>query len=346
MKKMKFAIIGTGFWANYQLPGWFELEQVELIAVYNRTQTRADEFARRFNVPNVYDDIDELLDRHAAELDFVDIITDVDTHLFFTTKAAERGLNVICQKPMAPSLDAARQLVDVCQQHGVRLYIHENFRWQTPIRQLKAALDSGRIGVPFSAVVSFQSAFPVFENQPFLAELEQFILTDIGSHILDICRFLFGEARSLYCQTMRINPTIRGEDVANVMMTMQSGLLCKVAMSYASVLEHEVFPQTLVTVEGATGSVVLDRDFAIRTTTRTATGQRNTQVQTATSPQYDWADPAYALVHASIVTCNRNLLDDLRGLGGAETTGADNFETIRLVYAAYESARTNAVIQL
>lgn len=346
MQKLKFAVIGTGFWANYQLPAWFELEHVELVALYNRTRARADEFAQRFNVPHVYDTIDELLDNHAHELDFVDIITDVDTHLHFTTKAAERQLDVICQKPMGPSLEAARQMVDTCRQRGVRLYIHENFRWQTPIRQLKAMLNSGVIGQPFKAMVSFCSAFPVFDNQPFLAELEQFILTDIGSHVLDVCRFLFGEARSLYCQTTRVNPTILGEDVATVLMTMQSGLVCHVAMSYASILAHEVFPQTLVTVEGAVGSVVLTRDFEIRTTIRDQNGQTHTQLQTATPPVYDWADPAYALVHASIVDCNRNLLTDLRGLGGAETTGTDNFETIRLVYAAYDSARRNEVIHL
>ena len=356
MQKLKFAVIGTGFWANYQLPAWFELEHVELVALYNRTRARADDFARRFpgrrpNVPHVYDTIDELFDHHrtggpADELDFVDIITDVDTHLHFTTKAAERGLDVICQKPMGPSLEAARQMVDTCRQWGVRLYIHENFRWQTPIRQLKAVLNSGAIGEPFQATVSFRSAFPVFDNQPFLAELEQFILTDIGSHILDICRFLFGEAQSLYCQTTRVNPTIRGEDVANVLMTMRSGLVCSVIMSYASILEHEVFPQTLVTVEGSAGSVVLTRDFEIRTTTRHQDGRTDTQSQTAVPPVYDWADPAYALVHASIVDCNRNLLTDLRGLGGAETTGTDNFETIRLVYAAYDSAKRNEVITL
>lgn len=351
MQKLKFAVIGTGFWANYQLPAWFELEHVELVALCNRTRARADEFARRFNVPHVYDDVDELLDRHrtggpADKLDFVDIITDVDTHLYFTTKAAEHKLDVICQKPMGPSLEAAQQMVTVCREQGVRLYIHENFRWQTPIRQLKAVLDSGVIGQPFRATVSFCSAFPVFDNQPFLAELEQFILTDIGSHVLDVCRFLFGEARSLYCQTARVNPTIRGEDVATVLMTMQSGLVCHAAMSYASILEYEVFPQTLVTVEGVAGSVVLTRDFQIRITTRNATGQLHTQAQVATPPMYDWADPAYALVHASIVDCNRNLLTDLRGLGGAETTGADNFETIRLVYAAYDSAKRNEVVWL
>ncbi|GAB3955161.1 Gfo/Idh/MocA family oxidoreductase [Spirosoma harenae] len=338
---LKFAVIGTGFWANYQIPAWQELPGVELIAVYNRTLTRAKEIAQRFNVPNVYDNVDQLFDNHAYELDFVDIITDVDTHPIFTAKAAERGIDVICQKPMGPNLEAARQMADTCHRANVRLYIHENFRWQTPLRRLKAILDSGEIGTPFKAKVSFCSAFPVFDNQPFLAELDQFILTDIGSHILDVCRFLFGEAEWLSCQTIRVNPAIRGEDVANVLMKMRSGLSCFAEMSYASLLEKEAFPQTLVQVEGNAGSVVLTHDFQLCITTKSGTYQID-----ATPPYYPWADPAYSIVHASIVACNQNLLADLEGKGGAETTGANNFETIRLVYAAYDSAKRNETIYL
>lgn len=54
------------------------------------------------------------------------------------------------------------------------LFIHENFRWQAPIRAVKQAIDSGLIGKVFKARVSFCSAFPVFDNQPFLAELGTF----------------------------------------------------------------------------------------------------------------------------------------------------------------------------
>jgi predicted dehydrogenase len=346
MQKLKFAVIGTGFWANYQIPAWLMLDGVELVALYNRTRSKAEEFARQFEIPHVYDDVDELLNTHAHELDFVDIITDVDTHAGFTGKAAARGLNIICQKPMAPDLETSRQMVESCRQAGVQFYIHENFRWQTPIRQLREILESGVIGRPFKARVSFCSAFPVFENQPFLADLDQFILMDIGSHILDICRFLFGETASLYCRTARINPTIKGEDVANVLMEMRSGLTCYAEMSYASILEKEAFPQTLVSVEGASGSVVLTHDYTLRITTRNETGTMETRQQLAIPQQYAWADPAYALVHSSIVACNRNLLAALQGQGPAETTGDDNFETVRLVHAAYDSAARNAVIHL
>jgi predicted dehydrogenase len=95
MKTLRFAVIGTGFWANYQIPAWFELEGIELVALYNRTKSKAETLAEKYKVPRVYDDVQALLDNEA--LDFVDIITDVDTHETFTTMAARKGVHVICR---------------------------------------------------------------------------------------------------------------------------------------------------------------------------------------------------------------------------------------------------------
>src|SRR5690554_4159414 len=271
MKNLKFAVIGTGFWSYFQLKGWQELEGAIPIAFYNKTLSKAEALAEKFGVKHAYDDIDLLLDNHAHELDFADIITNVHTHYLFTEKAAARNLDVICQKPMGPDLDTCRKMLALSQKAGIKFLIHENFRWQAPIRKLNEILLSGGIGKPFKARVSFASAFPVFENQPFLAELEQFILTDVGSHIFDVCRFLFGECQSLYCLTARINPGIKGEDVATVLMNMKNGMSCIAEMSYASILEKEAFPETLVTVEGGRGSVVLGQDFVIKTTNQEGT---------------------------------------------------------------------------
>jgi predicted dehydrogenase len=338
MRTLKFAVIGCGFWSNYQIPAWQELEGVELVAVYNRTIAKAQAAAKKFGVPHYYDDIEALFANE--QLDFVDIITDVDTHARFTEMAAAKGIAVICQKPMAPNLETARHMVETCEKAGVPFFIHENFRWQTPIRKLKSILDSGVIGKPFKARVTFCSSFPVFTNQPFLAELEQFILTDIGSHILDICRFLFGEAQTLYCQTKRVNPSIKGEDVANVLMQMSTGVQCYAEMSYASILEHEHFPQTYVLVEADKGSVYLGPDFELRITTR-----EGTSAEYGTPPVYAWADPAYAVVHSSIVDTNRDILYALQGKGEAETTGKDNFKTVQLVFGSYESAEKGMVVK-
>jgi predicted dehydrogenase len=338
MEPLKFAVIGAGFWSNYQIAAWKELEGVELVAVHNRTRDKAESTAKKFAIPRTYTTVDELLNRES--LDFVDIITNVDTHARFTLSAAKKGINVVCQKPMAPSLADAELMVNACSEHSVKLFIHENFRWQAPIRALKEAMESKVIGKPFKARVSFCSAFPVFANQPFLAELEHFILTDIGSHVLDICRFLFGEAKTLHCLTQRINKGIRGEDVANVFMEMENGLHCIAEMSYASILEKESFPQTLILVEGESGSIHLTNDFELRITTR-----KRTTTSFIQPNLYDWVDPDYSVVHSSIVDCNRDILNGLRR-GNAETTGDDNLKTVQLVWACYESAATKQTVFL
>jgi predicted dehydrogenase len=338
-KKFRFAVLGCGFWANYQIPAWLELEDVELVALYNRTISKAEDLASRYNVSATYDNADLLFEKE--KLDFVDIITDVETHAHFTRMAAERSIPVICQKPMAPDFETAKKMLEVCSKSGIPFFIHENFRWQSPIREVKKVLQMNVIGEPFKARISFCSAFPVFDNQPALAELKHFIITDIGSHILDISRFLFGEAETLYCQTQTVNPKIKGEDVANVFLKMKSGLHCYAEMSYASILEKESFPETLLFIEGEYGSIELSDKYLLKITTL-----KGTIASTVEPVYYDWADKDYAVVHSSIVDCNRNILEGLQGKTTAETTAADNFETVKLVWAAYSSASSNKVIVL
>lgn len=338
MKPLKFAMFGTGFWANFQLPGWQEIDGVECVALYNRTQTKAQAIADKFNVPHVYPTPEALLDNEA--LDFVDICTNVETHLEFTRMAAERGLHVVCQKPMATTLEDAREMVEICQQNDVRLFINDNWRWQHSIRQLKRQLAQANIGNVFRARIHYVNSFPVFENQPFLKELDQFILTDIGSHILDTARFLFGEANSLYCQTYRVHADINGEDVATVMMNMGDDITVICEMSYASRTEIERFPETYVYIEGSKGFLELGPDFWIRETT-----EHGTMAKRHAPPHYSWADPAYDLVHSSIVPAQESFVKALRGEHDAENTGEDNFKTMQLVFGSYQSANQNQVLK-
>jgi len=340
MKPLRFALFGTGFWSRYQLAAWRELKGVACVALYNRTRAKAEALGRDFGITAIYDDPAELLERE--RIDFVDIVTDVGTHAPLTRLAAAHGLAVICQKPMATTLREAEAMVRFCKARRAPLFIHENFRWQAPLRALAAELKRGEIGRPFRARIDFISGYPVFENQPALAVLEQFIIADLGSHTLDLARFLFGEVSSIYCRTQRIHKKIKGEDVATLVLEMRNGMHVTVNMAYAAnPLEREAFPETLVFVEGETGSAELSPGCVLRTTTR-----HGTLVQKTPPPFYPWADPRYAVVHASIVPCNANLLAALRGRGPAETTGDDNLLTARLVFAAYESASRHRVITL
>jgi len=339
MSDLKFAIFGTGFWSQFQLAAWRELQGAECVALYNRTVSKAEALAERFGVPAVYGDPEELLEKEKP--DFVDIITDVGTHAKFTKLAAAHRVPVICQKPMAPSLAVAEEMVAVCRDAGVPLAIHENWRWQWPIRQLKRLLKEGRIGKVFQARVKYSCSFPVFENQPFLRDVEQFIVADMGSHLLDASRFLFGEAERLFCLTRQVHKDIKGEDVATVMMDMVGGATVLCEMSYASRLENERFPETYIYVEGEKGSAELGPDYWIR-----VTDENGTFAKRYPPPHYPWADPAYDVVHASIVPCNENLLEALRTGRPAETSGEDNLKTVKLVFACYDSAAAGEVIEM
>lgn len=339
MRPLRFAIFGAGFWAQYQLAAWRELKDVECVAIYNRTLAKAEALARKFNVPKTYADAEELL--HREKPDFVDIITDVESHSRFVLLAAKHKVPAICQKPLAPNLAEAERMVAACREAGVPLLVHENWRWQRPIRAAHNLLAEKSIGTPFRARIGMISGFPVFANQPFLKDLPQFILTDLGTHILDVARCLFGEASSVYCQIHRVHPDIKGEDVATVMMKMgpnQTTLLCE--MAYAeNPVEREVFPQTLMFVEGDKGTLEIAPDYWLRLTTAAGTSARRFP-----PCAYPWVDPAYAVVQSSIVECHNDMLRGLTGAGSAETTGEDNLRTLRLVFAAYESAARNQVV--
>ncbi|MGE5448436.1 MAG: Gfo/Idh/MocA family protein, partial [Bacteroidales bacterium] len=254
---------------------------------------------------------------------------------------AKYGKDVICQKPLAPSYEAAKRMMAVTRQAGVRFYVHENYRWQPQFRRVKEILDSGVIGKPFRCETAFLTAFPLFKTQPFLAELEQFALTDQGSHQFDVLRYLFGEVKTIYCEKQTVNPTIKGEDVTTSILRMDNGVICIQKISFSSPLEKEIFPQTTLLIEGDKGSIRLDAEFEISTTTPEGTVKEVVPMRA-----YPWQTDRLKPEPPSIVDINQNILNDMLGLGKAENTADDNFKTVQLVWAAYESADFGKIVKM
>lgn len=338
MSNLRFAVMGTGFWSNYQIPAWLEVGGVDLIAVYNRTVSKAEKVAERFGVPRVYADPEELFQKE--ELDFVDVITEVPAHAPFVLMAAKYKVPVICQKPMAPDYETAQEMVRACKEADIPFFVHENFRWQTPLRAFKGVLDEGHIGQPVRARIQFVHGMEdfVWENQPMLKTLERFALMDLGSHLLDVARFYFGEPQSLYCQHFQLRDDISGEDAGSVMLKI-GDMMCTCEISYSTKTEWKQFPETFVYVEGKKGTLELGANYFIRITTN-----EGTQIRRYAPPRYAWCDSEYNVAHASMVPIHQDFVRAFRTGESPETTGEDNLKTMRLVYAAYESAERNEVI--
>ena len=332
--------MGAGFWARFQLSAWREVPGVEIAALCDVERVKAEKMAHNLGIPRVFSDPLEMLQQVRPQL--VDVITSPSTHADMVRLAASQRVPVVVQKPMALSLREAEELVATCRSAGVPFFVHENWRWQRPLRELQRVLAQGEIGQIFRARITMVSGFPVFANQPYLKDLPQFLLADMGVHILDVARLLFGEAESVYSQTCRVHEDIRGEDVATVLLRTRAGATVVCEMGYAgNALERDRFPETYVFVEGAQGSAELAPDFWIRVTTTGGTVARR-----CPPPRYAWADPAYDVVHASMPACHENVARAVRGEGAAETTGEDNVKTLRLVFGAYDSAATNQVVAI
>ena len=331
-RPLRGALIGCGFFARNHLHAWAQLEGVEIVALCDSSAERLAVTAADFGIAKTYASAEALF--AAQRLDFVDIATTVASHRALVEMAAAAGVPCICQKPFASTLDDARAMVATCDAAGVALMVHENFRWQTPIQAVRQALDDGAIGTPFWGRVSFRSAFDVFSGQPYLATDERFILQDLGIHIIDIARFLFGEVAVLSASTQRVNPKIRGEDVATLLLRHAGGMTSVVDCSYATALPQELFPQTLIEIDGSEGTLRLGADFVLTLHRRGGA----TNVLHCEPPLHAWTERPWHNIQDSVFNIQAHWLQCLREQRTPQTSGADNLRTLALVEAAYASA--------
>lgn len=337
-KPLRGALIGCGFFALNQLRAWQDLDGVEIVALCDSDPQRLAEFARHAPDAATFTNAQALLDE--LELDFIDIATPTSAHKPLVLMGAAAGVDIICQKPFAATLDDARLMIDACAEGGVSLTVHENFRWQAPVRAAIEQLRSGVIGTPFFGRVSFRSGFDVYRLQPYLAKTPRFIIEDLGVHVLDIARALFGDVARLTCETRRVNPSIAGEDVATVMLAHEQGATCVVDFSYATKLASDPFPQSLIEVDGERGSLRLLPDFRLQV--HDAEGQVQTLDVSPVAP--NWSDAPWYPIQESVLRLQREWLANRLNGRDSETSGVDNFNTQALVEAAYTSAASGQTV--
>ena len=339
MAKPRGCVIGCGFFSVNHLHGWAELEDAcDIVAVCDVDAAKAKAAAERFGIPAHYTDAETML--RQAKPDFVDIVTTAPSHRPLVELCAGHGVGVIVQKPLALDWDDACALVGAAHQAKVPIMVHENFRFQAPLRRAREVLASGEIGKPTWGRFSWRTNFNVYAGQPYLAETKRFILMDIGVHVLDVARAFLGEAKEVFCHTQSIKPGIAGEDMATVMLRHDSGITSVNDFTYESRQSPDPFPQTLLHVEGTTGSIHLDVNYQMTVTT--AAGGRREQVP---PKPLVWGHEPWLLIQDSVVAIQRHWLDCLESGREPETSGADNLKTFALVEACYHSAASGLPVK-
>lgn len=227
MTKLKGAAIGAGYFGQFHLDAWQRMDDVELVALCDLDRSRAEQAARNYGIARTYVDVAEMLDREQP--DFVDIITRPDTHLSLVQAVAARGIAIICQKPLAPSFDESRQLIETTAAADVPLMVHENFRFQPWYREIRQLLDRGTIGDKLFTV-SVRSRMgdgwqrdAYLARQPYFRSMPRFLIFETGVHFVDTFRYLVGEIDGVYASLRRLNQEIAGEDAAIVFFEFAGG---------------------------------------------------------------------------------------------------------------------------
>jgi len=195
-RKLRGASIGAGYFAKFQHEAWSRIPEVEIVAVCDQVEDKARAVQEQFGIVNRYTRWTEMLDREKP--DFVDIITPPDTHEEMCAFASRLGINVICQKPLAPSMEEARRIVETAQAASVRLMVHENFRWQPWYRKIKELQTAGTIG-EFTHIHILtrlgdgwgERAY--LDRQPFFRDYPRLLIYETGVHFIDTFRYLLAK---------------------------------------------------------------------------------------------------------------------------------------------------------
>lgn len=183
-RKLRGTIIGAGFFAGFQAEGWQRIPGVEIVAVADPRIERAREFASRFSIPRVYAEAEALL--QGEQPDFVDIVTRPDSHLPLVELAASHRVQIICQKPMAPTWKECVAMVEHCQRADVRLLIHENWRWQPWYREVKKLIDGEVFGRIFHFGFCLRNGDgrgeELYTVQPYFREMPRLLIYETLVH--------------------------------------------------------------------------------------------------------------------------------------------------------------------
>jgi len=337
MQELRGAIIGAGYFAGYHAEAWRRIPGVTITAACDALQYRAREFAAHWGIPRAYDDPTDLL--RAECPDFVDLVTRTDSHLPLARLAAGWGAHVICQKPLAPDWGSCLALVEACEKAGVRLLVHENWRWQPWYREIRRLLDAGALGTPFHLSFRMRTGdgrgpepYPV---QPYFRELERFLVLETVVHFLDTFRYLAGEIDWVFCRTERLNPAIRGEDYALIQLGFASGAHGLIDANRISGPMPAEVAFGAFRLEGDRGLVRLSPDGSLWVTEH---GQGEAPHAFPTSDMGYKGDSARA--------AQEHYVDSLRLGTPAETEGREYLKTMAAAMACYRSAEAGERVEL
>ena len=192
MTQIGVGLIGCGnIGAGGHLPAYAHIPEAELVAVCDVVEERA-QAAARLSGAAPYTDYRQLLEREDVEM--VDLCVPTYLHAQLAVEAMQAGKHVLCEKPMAHTLEAADAMIEAAQKAGVKLMIGQVRRFDHRYASIKAQIDAGKVGRPVF-IRRAERQFLPFPPDAWQWDPRQGggVILDIGVHVTDLFRWFFGQ---------------------------------------------------------------------------------------------------------------------------------------------------------
>jgi predicted dehydrogenase len=324
--------MGAGYFSRFHYEAWTRIPEVKIAAICDRTESKAREMMAAGGVDRYYWDWREMVEREKP--DFADIITPPDTHEDMCRFLADRGVHIICQKPLAPTQEGSQQIVEHAEATGVRFMVHENFRWQPWYRKIRDLRDAGEIGAFTHLYFRTRTGDGWGENayldrQPFFRHYPRLLIYETGVHFVDTFRFLLGEVEEVYANLRRLNSVIRGEDTGQIFLRFEGGAT---AIWDANRYNETESPSPRYTfgelrIDGMQGHLTMDTESRMRVKRLGELGR-----------DIDYPRENVNFGGDCVYSTQRHFVDSLLAGTEFESNGEDYLKTLRVVEAIYEAS--------
>jgi 1,5-anhydro-D-fructose reductase (1,5-anhydro-D-mannitol-forming) len=337
MKELKWGVIGFGSFADAAMgsaiastPGH------RLVAISGRDPVRIEHFAKKYGVRHFFTDPKKLAALGGSGTidspDAVYIATPNNFHCPHTLLAASRGLHVLCEKPMAVTLQEARRMTTTCEKHGVTLMIGNMMRFNPCHSWIKTVMEKGILGRISCANATFEfhltDEFSLWRLDPDIGGGGA--IMDVGVHCIDLLRYILAEEVTRVAAFIDTGAHPFPVDTsATVLLQFESGVRATVTVSFVN--KH---PKNSLEFRGTEGSLIA-RGTLWRESTGTVTVETERFTQTY-EPAPGLPDP-YVLQIEHFARC-------IAGETQPLVSGEEGLKDLAVCLAAYESHKKNAIV--
>lgn len=209
-KTLNVAMIGGGFMGKAHSSAWLQVNhffdapyKVNLKTIVG-SRTRVEGFANNWGYGDVSYDWREAVARD--DIDIVDIGTPTHLHMEMAVAAAKAGKHIVCEKPLALSYAQSLKMAEAAEKAGVVNYLNHNYRRVPAVAYARQLVQEGRLGKIFHWRGAYLQDWIIDPDFPLTWHLRADtagagVLYDLGSHAVDLCRFILGEPVSVMAQT-------------------------------------------------------------------------------------------------------------------------------------------------